>query len=83
MKLPNQVEDGVSMTLLTDTDADGACLGRMITTYLDEEWIEQEVHKRLGELVTREYVQARTRGVTDVGESAPSLRSSFYALCTL
>ena len=65
---PDQVENGVSMNGLVNTEEDGIFLEQMITRFLNEEWIEQDVHKAIGAKVRAEYVQARERGVSDVGE---------------
>lgn len=65
---PDQVENGVSMNGLVNTEEDGVFLEQMITRFLDEEWIEQDVHKAIGAKVRAEYVRARERGVSDVGE---------------
>jgi hypothetical protein len=66
---PASIEDGVSMSgVLEDHENDGKYFGDMMKQYLDQEWVEQDVHKRLGQFVTDRYIASRKEGVDDVGE---------------
>jgi len=59
--------DAVTGVLLPDMDADEpAWLSFVISRYLDEEWIEQPVHKEIGDAVAKLYTQARDAGDNDL-----------------
>eukprot|EP00931_Biecheleriopsis_adriatica_P011932 TRINITY_DN113022_c0_g1_i1.p1 TRINITY_DN113022_c0_g1~~TRINITY_DN113022_c0_g1_i1.p1 ORF type:complete len:222 (+),score=41.54 TRINITY_DN113022_c0_g1_i1:66-731(+) len=48
--------------LLPEMEADEpAWLSYIITRYLDDEWMEQEVHQQIGEAVARLYAEAREK----------------------
>jgi hypothetical protein len=67
---PNEdvVENGVSMVVLKNHVADGQYVGEMITKFLNEEWIELDVHDRVGTFITDVYIAAREQGISDLGE---------------
>jgi hypothetical protein len=62
-------EDGVSLANLSpDFANDGKFLGDSITRWLDEEWIQQDIHGVIGDVVCELYIKSRENGVVDLGE---------------
>mmetsp|Transcript_23882 Transcript_23882/g.74733 ORF Transcript_23882/g.74733 Transcript_23882/m.74733 type:complete len:313 (+) Transcript_23882:34-972(+) len=59
-----------------DVEATAAMLGSRVCAWLDEEWIEQECHERIGERVSAAYRSARRDGVTDLGEMVVRMGSA-------
>lgn len=48
------------------TADDPAWLSYVITRYLDDEWMEQDVHRRIGDAVAKLYADARASGEDDL-----------------
>jgi len=51
---------------LTDHDEEGSRLATSIAGWLDEEWMPQEVHVKMGESAKRSFITARESGVNTV-----------------
>lgn len=51
-----------------DTAQTAELLETQITTWLDEEWIEQDAHAAIGRRASQAYVAARSAGQSEVGE---------------
>lgn len=64
----NTVESGVNLSSLPNFELDGRFLKEAITKYLDKEWIQLDVHRKLGLEVESIYVRARNLGTTDLGD---------------
>ena len=62
------MEDGVDLSRLSEHNIDGQWLGKSITRYLDNEWIQLPIHEKIGGIVSNVYIECRSRGVNDVGE---------------
>eukprot|EP00930_Biecheleria_cincta_P000867 TRINITY_DN10205_c0_g1_i1.p1 TRINITY_DN10205_c0_g1~~TRINITY_DN10205_c0_g1_i1.p1 ORF type:complete len:252 (+),score=28.71 TRINITY_DN10205_c0_g1_i1:46-801(+) len=59
--------DAISGVILPAMAADDpAWLSFVITRYLDEEWMEQDVHRRIGDAVAKVYADARASGEDDL-----------------
>jgi hypothetical protein len=71
------MEDGVSLSLLKDHDEDGRYLGDAVCQYLNEEWIDQPVHRDIGNKLTELYISNRAEGVTDLGEFLMNTGTAF------
>ena len=56
----------VTLTELTDHEAEGTMLAESIARWLDQEWIPQEVHIKMGESAKASYIQMREAGEDDV-----------------
>ena len=63
----NNVEDGVNISSLGVEDV-GAYLRTSLASYLDKEFIAQEVHAAIGKRVEELYISGRREGVCDLGE---------------
>ena len=61
------MEDGVCIEKL-GVDSVGVYLRTSVVSYLDREFIEQDVHQVIGSRVEELYVQGRREGVKDLGE---------------
>mmetsp|Transcript_13644 Transcript_13644/g.30102 ORF Transcript_13644/g.30102 Transcript_13644/m.30102 type:complete len:179 (-) Transcript_13644:745-1281(-) len=58
---------GVSLSpILSNHGDDGRDLGLSVARHLDAEWMDQEVHDKIGDAVTDLYTEARCNGVGDV-----------------
>lgn len=73
----DKAENGVTIRSLVDHQLDGRYLKESVIKWLDEEWIAQEVHKKLGEEVERIYVSNREKGVSDLGEIVMNTGTAF------
>ena len=63
------VEDGVSLKELTDYEGDGEYLATSVTEWLNNEWIIQDCHASIGNLVKEKYIEGRlTEKINDLGE---------------
>mmetsp|Transcript_6770 Transcript_6770/g.11034 ORF Transcript_6770/g.11034 Transcript_6770/m.11034 type:complete len:178 (-) Transcript_6770:1444-1977(-) len=51
-----------------DHETVGENMGKSLAAWLDEEWLPQEIHVKMGISVKNTYVQCRTKGVDDVAE---------------
>jgi hypothetical protein len=51
---------------LTDHEKDGTLLAESIARWLDQEWIPQEVHIKMGESAKASYIRMREAGEDDV-----------------
>ena len=65
---PSLVEDGVSLRLLTDHASDGAFLHAAIKKWLDDEYIRQGVHEKIGARCEAIYLSSRDAGMVDLGD---------------
>ena len=65
---PSLVEDGVSLRLLTDHASDGAFLHAAIRKWLDDEYIRQGVHDKIGARCEAIYLSSRDAGMVDLGD---------------
>jgi len=59
--------DELSLAALTDHAAEGRNMGLSVARHLDIEWMDQEVHDRLGDAVAELYAEAREGDEQDVG----------------
>jgi len=57
----------LSLAALTDHAAEGRNMGLSVARHLDIEWMDQEVHDRLGDAVAELYAEAREGDEQDVG----------------
>lgn len=64
----SSLSDGVSLGGLINIHTDAKSLGLCITKWLDDEWIPQACHERIGNKVMETYVSLRNEGTTDLGE---------------
>lgn len=62
--MPNDAVTGVQLPPMAFDEP--AWLGFMIARYLDDEWIEQEVHHRIGDATGRIYKESRAAGDNDL-----------------
>mmetsp|Transcript_12783 Transcript_12783/g.12433 ORF Transcript_12783/g.12433 Transcript_12783/m.12433 type:complete len:414 (+) Transcript_12783:111-1352(+) len=67
-KMSNNMEDGVTLNSLLNTEQDGNFLKESIQVWLDEEYIPQSCHEDLGNKVKKVYVTNRSKGISDLGE---------------
>lgn len=51
-----------------DHEAVGENMAKSLAAWLDEEWMPQEVHVKMGISVKNTYIQCRSKGVDDVAE---------------
>ena len=58
----------LDLQVLPDVQADAAYLRASVKKWLDEEYIVQPIHEKIGLLCGDIYLQARQRGVGDLGE---------------
>ena len=56
----------VTLAELTDHEAEGTMLAESIARWLDQEWIPQEVHIKMGESAKKSYIKMREAGEDDV-----------------
>lgn len=56
------MEDGVTLNSLSNPINDGKYLGESIQLWLDKEYIPQDIHRKLGEEVSRVYIEKRNEG---------------------
>jgi hypothetical protein len=68
LRASDNMENGVSLATLTDTAQEARFLQQAITKWLDDEWIVQEVHKKVGLKVAEVYLEGRQSGMDDLGE---------------
>jgi len=61
-------ENGVSLLPLQSMEEDGQFLGTSIQKWLDEEFIPQAIHEKLGAKVKSVYLTARSEGINDLGQ---------------
>lgn len=61
-----------------DHEAVGANMGKSLALWLDEEWIPQEVHQKMGSSVTKTYIECRTKGVDDVSAIMTQVTDDLY-----
>lgn len=66
--MSNNMEDGVTLISLLNTEQDGNFLKESIQRWLDEEYIPQDCHLDLGNKVKNVYTTNRNKGVNDLGE---------------
>lgn len=62
----SSAEDGVSLAGLTSVDEDSAWFANAVVELLDDEWIPQPCHGRIGAEVGAIYKAARANGVDDL-----------------
>ncbi len=62
------IDDGVSLLRLVDVDVDAMHLKKTIASWLDKEYIPQEIHMKLGGHVETQYCALRSEGIHDLGE---------------
>ena len=62
------MEDGVSLSSLSNFAREGKYLKHSIAKWLDDEYITQTVHHRLGDKVEDVYIVNRSSGIDDLGE---------------
>jgi hypothetical protein len=67
-KMNNNMEDGVTLNSLLNTEQDGNFLKESIQRWLDEEYIPQSCHEDLGNKVKKVYITNRNKGMSDLGE---------------
>ncbi len=60
---------GVPLTSLKEFEEDGEYISASICKFLDEEWIKQDIHQKLGEECKALYIKGRKEGgIHDLGE---------------
>jgi len=64
---------------LTDHDDEGSRLANSIAGWLDEEWMPQEVHVRMGESAKRSFITARESGVNTIAPIMMSVAGDLEA----
>ncbi|KAL9191369.1 hypothetical protein ACHAXT_001075 [Thalassiosira profunda] len=69
----------VSLAALGDDhDAVGDAMAKSLAAWLDEEWMPQEVHVRMGVSVKNTYVACRTKGMDDVAAIMTEVTDDLY-----
>ena len=61
-----------------DHEAVGENMGKSLAAWLDDEWLPQEIHIKMGISVKNTYVQCRTKGVDDVAEIMTQVTDDLY-----
>lgn len=65
-------DNGIQMVSLEglgdDHEAVGETMAKSIAAWLDDEWLPQEVHVKMGTSVKNTYVSCRSKGIDDVAE---------------
>ena len=62
-----------------DHEAVGESMAKSLAVWLDDEWMPQEVHIRMGASVKRTYVTCRTNGVDDIATIMTDVTDDLYA----
>ena len=62
-----------------DHEAVGESMANSLAAWLDDEWMPQEVHIRMGASVKRTYVTCRTNGVDDIATIMTDVTDDLYA----
>lgn len=73
---PLNAENGVSMDGLSLHQEDALWIGETVQSWLDQEYIALPVHRKIGEVVQRVYLEQRREGVNDLGEMLMKMGSS-------
>ena len=62
------IENGVNLSGLTNYESDSEFISSSINSWLDEEYVVQSIHSKIGILCGKIYLSGRKRGIIDLGE---------------
>ncbi|KAL7431162.1 hypothetical protein ACHAXM_002549 [Skeletonema potamos] len=81
-KLHAESSNGVQLVSLAglgdDHEAVGENMAKSVAAWLDEEWMPQEIHIKMGISVKNTYIQCRSNGVDDVAEIMTQVTDDLY-----
>mmetsp|Transcript_26475 Transcript_26475/g.56329 ORF Transcript_26475/g.56329 Transcript_26475/m.56329 type:complete len:169 (-) Transcript_26475:26-532(-) len=72
--------EAVSLAALGDDhEAVGEMMAKSVAAWLDEEWMPQEIHLKMGTSVKNTYVTCRSKGMDEVAEIMTEVTDELYA----
>mmetsp|Transcript_31240 Transcript_31240/g.66039 ORF Transcript_31240/g.66039 Transcript_31240/m.66039 type:complete len:171 (+) Transcript_31240:81-593(+) len=74
----NGVQEASLAGLGDDHEVFGESMAKSIALWLDDEWMPQEVHVRMGATVKATYIQCRKAGVDDVASIMTQVTDDLY-----
>lgn len=62
-----------------DHETVGESMANSLASWLDDEWIPQDVHMKMGNRAKETYVKCRTNGIDDVAEIMTEITDDLYS----